>query len=352
MPSISLDFINNYGIYIFVFLLLPVLFLYKMKVQNFNNGNITLTQNINQQLQGLFIVVVILHHISQKMEVSSYMQIFHNVGYLVVGGFFFISGVGLSKSLKLKEDYLQGFLYKKIMRVFMPFFIINLLTVAVLNHNHTFSFLTSIQYLVGLKLIDNTLWFIETIMLFYLFFYISFIKRKNFNSIVMVTFSVLSYIVLARYLGNGPWTYISSLCFLLGIYYISYEQYVNTFIANYFFTLLISSLVLFALFFILEKKLHFIVSVLTFLTPVIFVIFVFILFLKFQPMGLVFNLIGKISLEMYLLHMKILLIFSYFTYLNSGLWIISYFTSLALASYMFSKLNSNLYTRVMLVFNK
>ena len=244
MPPISLNFENNYGMYIFAFLLLPGLFFYKTKIQSFSNVNsLYLSQNISQQLQGLFIVTVILHHISQRMEVAGLMQVFHLVGYLAVGVFFFISGVGLSKSLKIKENYLDGFLHKKIIRILLPFLIINMLTIIILYSNGTsFSTNNLFQYLLGIKFIDGTLWFIETIMLFYFFFYISFFKRNSFRSLVSITLLVLSYIVISWYLGNGSWTYISSLCFLLGIYYIYFEERVHTFIANKFYILLFLSL--------------------------------------------------------------------------------------------------------------
>lgn len=114
MPSIDINFNNNYGIYIFVYLLLPFLFFYKAKIINFTNSNVlSLSSDTNNQLKGLFILVVILHHIALHMDSYGLLSILRSVGYLAVSVFFFISGVGLSKSLIRNPKYLDRFLYKK-----------------------------------------------------------------------------------------------------------------------------------------------------------------------------------------------------------------------------------------------
>lgn len=347
MPHIALSFENNYGIYLFTFLLIPILFFYKTKIINFTNNNVlSLSQNTNNQLKGIFIIIVVLHHISQRMDPLGLMVAFHPIGYLAVGAFFFISGFGLTKSLKKNNKYLEGFLYKKIARIYLPFIIVNILTIITLYvYGITFTYEELIKYIIPLKLIDGTLWFIVTILIFYFFFYLSFKKSYSIKSLATITILILLYILVYRFLNKGEWTYISSLCFPLGIYYAFFEEKINSIIYNNF-TLIISiSLFLFLTTFILFKLLIF-YYITKFISPVFFTIFIFVLFLKINPNTLIFNLIGTISLEIYLLHMKVLVLFSFFTELNSGIWIAFYLFTLILGALIFNKFNSLAYTKL------
>jgi len=345
MPSIHLTFDNNYGIYIFAFLILPLIFFYKAKVVNFTTNNLSLSKNTSTQLQGIFILIVVLHHISQRMEPSGFLAIFHYVGYLSVGAFFFISGFGLTKSLQKNSKYLDGFLYQKIARIYLPFIIVNILTLMALYIiGTTFTYDVLIQNIIGVKLIDGTLWFIITILIFYFFFYLSFKKYYGFKSLILVTILVLIYILVYRYLEKGAWTFVSSLCFPLGIYYAFFEKKVNTIIYNNFTPILFGSLFLFLTTFLLYN-LH-ILKGGAFISGIFFVIFIFIIFLRVNPYTLIFNLIGKVSLEIYLLHMKILILFSFFTNLDSGFWITLYFTTLVACAFIFHRFNNFIFIQL------
>ena len=201
MPSISLSFDNNYGVLFFIFLVIPLLFFYKTSIINFttikNKNDFSLSKNTNDQLKGIFIIVVIIHHISQRIDPLGILALFQTVGYLAIGVFFFISGVGLTKSLKRNNEYLNGFLHKKIARIYLPFIIINILTIIVLYLNGTtFTYDAIIKYIIPIKLIDNTLWFIMTILIFYFFFYLSFKKTYSLRSLFIVTILTLLYIFI------------------------------------------------------------------------------------------------------------------------------------------------------------
>ena len=87
-------------------------------------------------VQGFAALAVILHHVTQ--EVTQYgryykgaINVFVDAGVLFTGLFFFCSGYGLIVSMKEKEDYLQGFLKKRLPAVLVPFFVCNLLFILV-----------------------------------------------------------------------------------------------------------------------------------------------------------------------------------------------------------------------------
>ena len=70
-------------------------------------------------LKGLMAICVILHHISQKaaFQQTKTIPIFEHIGFLFVGVFFFCSGYGLYKSFSTKENYLKGFLKKRVLPI-------------------------------------------------------------------------------------------------------------------------------------------------------------------------------------------------------------------------------------------
>jgi len=212
----------------------------------------------------------------------------------------------------------------------------------------SFTYDELIQNIIGVKLIDGTLWFIITILIFYFFFYLSFKKFYGLKSLITITILVLIYILAYRYLEKGGWTYISSLCFPVGIYYAFFEEKVNTIIYNNFPLMLASSLFLFLTTDILYR-LH-IIKGGGLISVVFFVIFVFILFLKVNLNTLIFNFIGNISLEIYLLHIKILILFSFFIKLDSGLWISLYFITLITCAFIFNKFNNIIFIKLTSIF--
>ena len=104
-----------------IYLIYPALFIYLLagakiyKKGSWNVGFLSLEQT--KLLQGFAAVVVMCHHLSQKvsahwinrMYYHKGMEAFVEVGYLCVSIFFFCSGYGLYKSYRDKENYLEGF---------------------------------------------------------------------------------------------------------------------------------------------------------------------------------------------------------------------------------------------------
>lgn len=337
MPSIHLiNFSNNYGIYLIVYCLLPLLFLYKAKVIDLYEQDISFSKNTSTQLQGLFIIIIAIHHISQQMNPAGLLEYFHYFGYLAVGAFFFISGFGLMKSIKKYDTYLDSFLQKKIVQIYVPFIIINILTLIISAiYGMTFNGDQLLRDVLGIVLIDGSSWFIITILIFYLFFYISFKNNNTLKSLIIITILVLSYMMLCIYFQKGAWTFVSSLSFPLGIYYAYFEKRLNNIIRkNYIKILILSTFLFFSsfIFYILDIfKPSIVISV------ILFSILILIIFLKIKPNSQLFNFIGKKSLYIYLIHYKLLVIFSFFAKIDSGLWIIAYILIVIFFATLFEK---------------
>lgn len=63
------------------------------------------TKEQSKSIKGLFAIVVLLHHIYQKMDICQNMQFvdyfMRSLGYLGVSVFLFVSGYGLYKSMEV-----------------------------------------------------------------------------------------------------------------------------------------------------------------------------------------------------------------------------------------------------------
>ena len=93
-----------------------------------------MTQQKSKRIQGLFAVIIIFHHLSQMVSASWLpdsirrpgLEFFVPVGYLMVSFFFFCSGYGLTKSLKTKDDYFDGFFVRRLNRVLFVTIIVDI----------------------------------------------------------------------------------------------------------------------------------------------------------------------------------------------------------------------------------
>ena len=133
-------------------------------------------------LQGICAVCVMLHHISQTaaFRQANELTLFPEVGFWFVGVFFFCSGYGLIKSMREKRDYLKTFPRKRLLTVLIPFYTMTVAfavyDVAVGNHMDASQWILSA---FGLVLINSHAWYIVVITLLYVAFYFAFTRLKS-----------------------------------------------------------------------------------------------------------------------------------------------------------------------------
>lgn len=262
-------------------------------------------------LKGLLAFGIIFHHLSQWITSGTEFSHFSYMGTYIVSIFFFLSGYGLYFQNEKKKNYMDGFLYKRLTKILIPFLFISFiyLVYRVLNGqiiNVTF-FLDLFQY--GSTVIFNG-WFVNIIILMYLFFYVSFKFSKNtLVSILINTLLIFVYIIIAMKLKYGFWWYNSSFPFALGLLWRKYQEKIDELINNHYFVFLV---ILSILLFISHQydyvlsKLHIFDSysytLAANLDNVIFTLY-FLLFMKkidFSNRYLIF--FGGISFELYMIH--------------------------------------------------
>lgn len=185
----------------------------------------------SKAIQGFAAVAIIVHHLSQELaEKAGAIGFFTELGVLFVGIFFFFSGYGLYTSLKTKENYLKGFLKKRLVTILIPFYMcILVFTVAACIGGMKFTPVQLLGILSGWFLINQHMWYIVEIAILYLAFYIIYhlIKNRTAATVVMGIF------VIAMMAGSlvlchgkdmsasgwfqGEWWYNSSFLFVIGI---------------------------------------------------------------------------------------------------------------------------------------
>lgn len=301
-------------------------------------------------LQGVSAIFIILHHGSQLLnrqrEFPGAINILENAGVFFVGVFFFCSGYGLLKSLKTKENYLKGFLKKRYLTIFLPYYGINLIyLVYFLSQKTSYTTTEWIQYVTGIRMINTNAWYVISIAFFYLIFYLAFrfFKKKWLSYSFLVIVMVL-YIVTGIYRGHGDgsyflqgeWWYITCPLLVVGMLFVEFEEKILAFVHKLYYPLLI---LLGASFYYINIeslkiqgkygywaeyrggdgiKERFLTLPIHVLTVFLFVMTVVVFTMKFKVGNRLSIFLGEISIEIYLIHQVFYMMFrSSFLYIKN-----------------------------------
>ena len=203
-------------------------------------------------IQGFCAVAIIIHHLAQDlMEGAGVLSFFSELGVLFVGVFFFFSGYGLYTSLKSKDNYLKGFLKKRLTAILVPFYVCILIFVTfACIAGQTFNWKEALEVISGWILINSHMWYIVEILILYLAFYFiyRFIKNRAAATAVMAIFvAVLTAGSLllghgaegaCTYWFQGEWWYNTTFAFVLGIIVSQNAEKLRSFARKFYWLLL------------------------------------------------------------------------------------------------------------------
>jgi len=189
-------------------------------------------------LQGFLALCIVFHHCAQKVFFDRWRTGFSPtgfeamalIGFAFVGYFFFCSGYGLYQSCQKKPNYLDGFLRRRALPLLLIYYACNTAyLVGRLAMGETFGVLRLVCLLCGLELANPNSWFVVTLPLMYLLFYVS---KRGCSDEAAVTrrlfLGTVAYVlagcaVTATHLGGGRygvflgrWWYSSAVLFPLG----------------------------------------------------------------------------------------------------------------------------------------
>jgi len=295
----------------------------------------SLSLSHSKDLLGYFAIMIVVHHTVQNLIQNKgidvgIMSIFENMGVCFVGGFFFFSGYGLIKSYRGKSRYLEGFFQKRILKIIIPFYIVNTFFVIVENLMGLIEKQELPLCIAGIFMANDHMWYLIEIILLYSLFYINFSKSKTEETAFLKMFiQIIAIIVISLLIGHGPfwfqgeWWYNSTLLFFVGMLIARFEKTVVDFAKSNYTILTVSTAVFFLIFHILtlevinsrgywtefsdiswtESMLDKVQALLVQIPMIIlFVFLVLLIGLKVKTGNRALRFLGDISLEIYITH--------------------------------------------------
>lgn len=309
-----------------------------------------LSLDVSKGLQGFAALGIILHHTTQSIcnvgtpnpfKYQGMISIFNDYGVAFTAIFFFFSGYGLYTSLKEKPDYLKHFFRNRLSTILVPFYVI---TIIFFIFNLIFGMKPTLPealtYLLGLILLNNNLWYIVEIAVLYIVFYIIFklIKNKDIALVVMGIFVVL-LITMSLLLGHdyktasgglwfhGEWWFNTTFTFFVGMLIARFKEPVICAIKKCYFVILPISIIFFFVMYKVAKmvmedfgyycegpgypgyqeKLYSLLAQWPFALS--FVLMLLLISMKFQFKNKLLSFIGKIAIELYMIHRLFILVF-------------------------------------------
>ncbi len=264
-------------------------------------------------LRGILSVGIILHHLSERVENAKLFFVFVPLGYLIVGVFFFLSGIGLMTSiLKKGQSYLDDFLIHNVLYLFIVYLCFTLLyaikkilTGEITNINYVF------KSFLSFNPIASNSWYMVVLIIYYLFFYMAFkiFKSSNLKAIIAIFILQLAFAVTIIIFNAPDIWHISGFAFSIGMFWVYKKDLLDKFINKHIFLNVFIIGFLFAFFSLLPvviEKFGIVIPYLRiisrYISTVCFAILVILICKKFKFNYRLWSKLGKISLEIYLIH--------------------------------------------------
>lgn len=169
-------------------------------------------------LRGMLAMMIVLHHfVTLYGDRLYWLGDCADWGAPICAVFFFLSGYGLQVSYRNKGiAYLDGFLYKHLVKLFLPILIVGV-----------------IHILAGKDPMQPHLWFVWVLILYYVIYYLSYrYIRKDTYKLIAVWMTIPCYICLIMYLGWDKRWWISTPAFAIGLTYPLAERKVMAWLSG------------------------------------------------------------------------------------------------------------------------
>lgn len=335
--------------------------------------------DVTKSLRGFAALGVILHHISQEgafqqaggRGVPGELSIFVNYGFKFVAIFFFCSGFGLIKSLNKKENYLDGFLKKRVLKAIIIPFYVNVVLYAIWHviKGTKMPVAQWITNFLGLTMMNTYAWYPIVLTILYLSFYFFFKNIRNRKVCFILMFLVI-FLQGVYFCWNGhfawwanptknwwltpgalykakwwmqsstiwffgEWWVNSSIAFFIGMIFANFEEPIVEWLKKKYWLKLVLVLLIYLAFNFLSGMaqwkfgywseyngkgpgiLNKFVSYLSQLPQVTFyVILIFMILMKYHVQNPVSKFFGNLSLETYMMNLIALTSFGFLIYKN------------------------------------
>lgn len=287
----------------FILLLLVPLFL---GCRTIKNDSEIFGLSTTKSLKGLFASGVVLHHLCTYFcpPITS-IGFYRNLGFIMVSGFFFISGYGLTYSAMRKENYTKHFLWKRVLPIIIGFYLSAIAYCIMYRHYHILSWERFFSIVKG-----ENYWFIYAIVILYIGFWLSFRFFKKENAPYMCSAWVVIYmaVMYIRGLKNpamyGFWWFNSCPAFIFGIWFCIYRDGILKALKEKYHLKLILTVVVYSLAFYgvyaINDKSSNLILICELAASFLFCILLVQFCMKLSINNFVLRNLGNVSLELYL----------------------------------------------------
>lgn len=329
-----------------------------VKEKNFVKDYWSLEQS--KAVQGVAAAMIILHHLTQM--VTKYgaidrgpVTILQSMGIYFVAIFFFFSGYGLMVSYRTKDNYMDGFLSKRLPVVLVPFMLTNAIYAGTigLDSERIKTIPDMLSSILGFTLINTNAWYVVEILLLYIVFYMAYRPHKKKKvkvqedgtvsekievkvaneklAFFVVTIFTIIMIVGSLLLGHdhtelnghwfkGEWWYNTTILFVVGMAFATGGEKLRIRLQKFYWLLLGICGVIFGVLFVLEEKVTVTVGyyqewefhpgyyekAITLIAQsaacISFVVLLLLIMMKCRFKNKVLTFIGSVSFEVYLIH--------------------------------------------------
>ena len=270
-----------------------------------------LSNKSTKSLKGLLALFIIFHHISQKITTGENFSNFEYMGRYIVALFFFLSGYGLYFQYSNNATYMENFLKKRLVRIFIPFFIFIVIYVI---YRATLGEVVNVDFFLSFwkdhsNIIYNG-WFINSIIVLYVIFYVSLVRKDSKIAEYKLVFLTLVYIFWKAYQNHGDWEYVSIMAFLLGVFWTKNRVSIDKLLEKNYFIFLVSFSILMYVFHYYEVIMKIIgitnkyvyYGIVGNICTMVFVVYFLLLTNKLNFSNKYLGFLGNISFEIYMIH--------------------------------------------------
>ena len=269
-----------------------------------------------KSIRGLLALIIVLHHLANRFSASEsgiVFNLFNHVGFLAVSIFFFISGYGLQKQHIEKENYSKGFLLKRLPTVLIPYIVVNLIYWAMsFLYKKPLGILNILTGLVDGSPVVAHSWYIISIIVFYIAFALlmAICKKRHGLMLILASAFYVVYAFVCIMLDYGAWWYNTAFVLIFGMVWAVYEKQIMSFLKKRYWIVGVIWSVAFAVMFVVASllpPLEFPIN--SILASAFFSVLALLVFAKIKFENPILKFFGKISLELYLCHEILIVLF-------------------------------------------
>jgi len=231
---------------------------------------------------------------------------FNSLGFVFTGFFFFLSGYGLMVSADTKADYSTGFIKKRILPIGCLYIAVTILYFAYYSiTNHCFDISVLYSGLPSGNPLLPYSWYIIVILAYYLWFYLTLLTMKNhWMWVVSSTIYIILLMAFCMKFSWGNWYYDTSLLLVFGNIWALIKKKTDGFVGKFSYVIFALSIVL-CFFSMVAYFMYYFsafgIALFATLTTLFFTIALLMINVKFAIGNKITRMLGKISLEIYLI---------------------------------------------------